>query len=72
MIINDKRKATTVKFEDIEDGQCFICPDDNSVCMKLNTNNSNSDNVVCFKDGQTFWLGSDYEVIKVNSRLEIW
>ena len=72
MIIDDKRKITTVRFEDIENGQCFICPDDNSVCMKLKIDDNNLDNVVCFDHGQTFWLGSDYEVIKVNSRLEIW
>ena len=70
MIINDKRKETTVKFYDIKAGECFIYPEDNSICMKIFGTDKN--NSVDLHNGELFFIGDNSEVIKVNSRLEIW
>lgn len=71
MIINDKRKATTVNFKEIREGECFIYPEDGSVCMRIDDSVPEY-NSVDLDNGQVFFVTNDTEVIKVNSRLEIW
>lgn len=70
MIISNKRKAVTVKFKDLEYGECFIHPEDESVCMKIRR--SDKYNEVDLSTGDLFESYDNIEVIKVNSRLEIW
>ena len=71
MIISDNREKTMVRFITIEEGQCFIYPEDNSVCMRID-NSTPEYNSVDLDNGQLFFTAGDTEVIKVNSRLEIW
>ena len=70
MYITDKRKAATVKFKEIKYGECFVYPEGESICMKIC--GSDKDNAVDLSTGDAFESCDNIEVIKVNSRLEIW
>lgn len=70
MYITDKRKAATVKFKEIKYGECFIYPKDETICIKVC--GFNADNAVDLSTGNLFESDDDTEVIKIQSRLEIW
>ena len=73
MIINDKREVTTVKFGEIREGECFIFPEDNSVCMKIEaTAYCDEVTAVDLANGSVFEVRNETAVIKVKSRMEIW
>ena len=71
MFISDKRQEVMVRFATIEEGQCFVYPEDNSVCMRVEESTKEY-NAVDLKNGQIFFVAEGTEVIKVNSRMEIW
>ena len=70
MIVNDARKPTTVKFENLTAGQCFVDQEDGSYCMVL-VDPCEDYNVVDLESGRLYWFDCDQEVVKVNARLEV-
>ena len=69
MTINDTRKPATVEFRSLTAGQCFI---DGDGCFCMVINDSRDDyNAVDLENGRLYWFDCDQEVVKVNTRLEV-
>lgn len=69
MIINDTRKPATVEFGSLTAGQCFVDLADGSYCMVLDP--CEDYNAVDLESGRLYWFDCDQEVVKVNTRLEV-
>lgn len=71
MTINDTRKPTTVTFGGLNAGQCFIDQEDGSYCMVLEADPCDENNAVDLESGRLYYFYSDQEVVKINTRLEV-
>ena len=70
MTINDTRKPATVEFGSLKAGQCFI-DEDGCFCMVIDDYSRGDYNAVDLEDGRLYWFERDQEVIKINTRLEV-
>ena len=71
MFINDTRKPVTVEFGSLNAGDCFIDTEDGSYCMVLEVVVCDDHNAVDLESGRLYYFYPDQEVVKVNTRLEV-
>ena len=70
MIINDKRKPNTLRFANLNQGECFI-DEEGCYCMVVDDPPHKDYNAVDLENGRLYWFECDQEVVKVNARLEV-
>ena len=69
MIINDKRKPDILQFANLNQGECFVDVE-GYYCMVVDDPHKGY-NAVDLKNGKLYWFGYDQEVVKINTRLEV-
>lgn len=62
-----EEKGLKIKFEDVEEGQCFK----SNFGVFIKTNEKLVNNAVCLDDGELWDFGAEAEVIPVNAKVVI-
>ena len=76
MIVIDSRKARTIKFENIREGEMFYDPENEMFCMRIEEcwwdNGEEPANAVDLADGQLVSYEKQDDVISVKGKVEVY
>jgi hypothetical protein len=72
MFIADNREPKTIDFSELEDGDCFVYPAKNIICLKLMATPYSDFNAVNLETGEPLDISCEERIAIVQSRIEVW